>query len=426
MPEKNTLDVAKARLLDLDDPLAGFKTQFHPAGTASQPDIYFLGNSLGLQPVHTKEKLAQVLDDWASLGVESFFHAAEPWMRYHSKLQPILATIVGAEPEEVVVMNQLTVNLHLMMVSFYRPAGKKNKILCEARAFPSDQYALETHLRHYGFDPDKTLVEVTPRAGEHVLRTEDILQAIDEHADELALILLGGIHYYSGQVLDMKTITEAANKKDIRIGFDLAHAAGNIPLQLHNWGVDFACWCNYKYLNAGPGAIGAAFIHRRHHEAHLPRWAGWWGYEESTRFKMEKGFVPMAGAAGWQLSTPSILLYASLQASLDIVEAAGWERIQQKRQRLNDFLWQVLQTATANLGPDELEIITPADPAARGCQVSLLVHKNGRKLFELLSQHHIRTDWREPNVIRLAPVPLYNSYEEVFRFGEVLSQKWNG
>ena len=415
-----------ARQLDASDPLAAFKHQFHPAGTAGQPDIYFLGNSLGLQPVHTREKLGQVLDDWASLGVESFFHATEPWMRYHAKLQPMLATIVGAEPEEVVVMNQLTVNLHLMMVSFYRPSGKRNKILCEARAFPSDQYALETHVRHYGFDPDQTLIEVTPRAGEHVLRTEDILQAIDEHAEELALILLGGIHYYSGQVLDMKTITEAANRKDIRIGFDLAHAAGNIPLQLHDWGVDFACWCNYKYLNAGPGDIGAAFIHRRHHGAHLPRWAGWWGYEESTRFKMEKGFVPMAGASGWQLSTPSILLYASLQASLDIFEAAGWDRIQQKRRELNDFLWMVLRTATAGLEPDQLEIITPDDREARGCQVSLLVHQNGRELFDLLSQNNIRTDWREPNVIRLAPVPLYNSFEEVVRFGEVLSQPWKG
>jgi kynureninase len=408
-----------ARQFDAADPLATFKQEFLPPGTGGTPDIYFLGNSLGLQPRRTREEINKVLDDWATLGVESFFHASEPWMNYHETLQRSLSTIVGAYPDEVVVMNQLTVNLHLMMVSFYQPQGKRRRILCEAKAFPSDQYALETHLRYRQQQPEESILEIAPRAGEHLLRTEDILQAIEDHADEVALILLGGLHYYTGQVLDMKAIAQFAREKGITIGFDLAHAAGNIPLQLHDWGVDFACWCNYKYLNAGPGAMGAAFIHRRHHASQLPRFAGWWGYDEATRFKMEKGFLPMAGAAGWQLSTPAILLYATLRASLQVFEEAGWEKIQEKRKSLNEFLWAVLQDAIGEPDPSVLEILTPTDPAARGCQVSMLVHRNGRSMFDAFTKAGIRTDWREPNVIRLAPVPLYNSYEEVYQFGEI-------
>lgn len=414
------VSLSLAQQLDSEDQLARFKNEFLTPGRSEAADIYFLGNSLGLQPRRTREYLQRVLDDWAELGVESFFHASEPWMNYHEKLAGPLSVIVGAKPQEIVVMNQLTVNIHLMLASFYRPSGKKFKILCEAKAFPSDQYAFETYVKHHGYDPDEAVLEVTPREGEHALRTEDILQVINENKEGIALVLLGGIHYYTGNVLDMQSITKAAHEAGILVGFDLAHAAGNIPLSLHDWGVDFACWCSYKYLNAGPGAIGAAFIHERHHNPQTPRLAGWWGYDAATRFKMEKGFVPMDGAEGWQLSTPSILLYAALHASLDVFMEAGWENIQRKRRSLNDFLWAVLEDALEAVGEDVVEVITPRDPGRRGCQVSLLVHKNGKQLFEELSNHGIRTDWREPNVIRFAPVPLYNSFEEVYRLGEVL------
>lgn len=418
----NSPSLSLAQQLDAEDPLASFKNEFIAPGRDAASDIYFLGNSLGLQPKRTREYLQRVLDDWSSLGVESFFHASEPWMDYHKKLAEPLSVIVGAKESEVVVMNQLTVNLHLMLASFYRPQGRRLRILCEAKAFPSDQYAFETHVRHHGFEPAEAIMEVTPRAGEHLLRSEDILQAIRDNKDEIALVLLGGLHYYTGQVLDMESITREAHAHGIIVGFDLAHAAGNIPLSLHAWGVDFACWCNYKYLNAGPGAVGAAYIHERHHHAGTPRLAGWWGYDAETRFKMEKGFKPMGGAEGWQLSTPAILLYASLHASLDVFMEAGWERVQKKRRLLNDFLWAVLNHAFSGAEPGTHEILTPTDPSWRGCQVSLLVHKEGKQLFEHLSSLGIRTDWREPNVIRFAPVPLYNSFEEVYRLGEVLSR----
>ena len=411
-----------ARQLDAEDPLAASRKEFIAPGTGAVNDIYFLGNSLGLQPRRTRDYIQQVLDDWSSLGVESFFHAREPWMDYHQKLVGPLSVITGSKESEIVVMNQLTVNLHLLLAGFYRPAGKKFRILCEAKAFPSDQYAFETHVRHRGFDPAEAIIEVSPRTGEHLLRTEDVLQAIREHKDELALLLLGGLNYYTGQVLDMEAITREAQHHGILTGFDLAHAVGNISLQLHDWGVDFACWCSYKYLNAGPGAVGGVFIHERHHQAGTPRLAGWWGYEAETRFRMEKGFKPMRGAEGWQLSTPSILLYASLHASLQIFAEAGWNKIQDKRQLLNDFLWAVLGNAFAENTNADVEIITPIDPAWRGCQVSLLLSKNGKLLFDRLSSLGIRTDWREPNVIRFAPVPLYNSFEEVYLLGEAMKE----
>lgn len=416
----NNPSLSLAQQLDAEDPLASFRNEFIAPGRSAARDIYFLGNSLGLQPKRTREYLHRILDDWSSLGVESFFHAAEPWMDYHQKLAEPLAKIVGAKENEVVVMNNLTVNLHLMLASFYRPTGKRNRILCEAKAFPSDQYAFETHVKHHGLAPEEAVLEVSPRVGEHLLRTEDVLQKIRDHKDEIALVLLGGLHYYTGQVLDMEAITREAHSHGIIVGFDLAHAAGNIELKLHAWGVDFACWCNYKYLNAGPGAIGAAFIHERHHRETTPRLAGWWGYDAATRFKMEKGFKPMAGAEGWQLSTPAILLYATLHASLDVFMEAGWEQLNKKRRLLNDFLWSVVTNAFSEAEPGTLEILTPTDPTWRGCQISLLVHKNGKQLFEYLSSVGIRTDWREPNVIRFAPVPLYNSYEEVYRIGEAI------
>lgn len=416
------ISLEAAHLADVQDPLAGMRKQFiiPPHGTDKQ--IYFLGNSLGLQPVRTRTYLDQVLNDWANYGVEAFFHAPDAWMSYHDHFLPTLGTITGAQPHELVVMNQLTVNLQLLLVSFYRPAGKRVKIICEAKAFPSDQYSLETHVRHHGFDPEKTIVEVAPREGEHLLHTEDIVAAIEKNAEETALVLFGGINYYTGQVLDMQAIAAAAHKAGALVGFDLAHAAGNIPLHLHDWNADFACWCTYKYLNSGPGAIGGVFIHERHHQADVPRFAGWWGYDKSTRFLMQKGFVPMAGAEGWQLSTPSLLLYAAHRAALDVVAEAGWDAIQAKREKLTAFLWAILDDVNQTVAGSPVTIITPRDPAQQGSQVSLLMQRNGKNVFDALAAAGIIADWREPDVIRLAPVPLYNTFEEVWRLGHELKK----
>jgi kynureninase len=316
-------------------------------------------------------------------------------------------------------MNQLSVNLHLMMASFYRPYGKRNKILCEAKAFPSDQYAFETHIRYRGLEPGATLIEVNPRDGEHSIRTEDILDAIDKNKNELALVLFSGVNYYTGQVFDIRTITEAAHHHGIVVGFDLAHAAGNISLQLHDWDVDFACWCSYKYLNSGPGAIGGVYIHEKFHtDKNIQRFAGWWGYDKETRFKMEKGFRPIPTAEGWQLSTPSLLLYASHKAALDIFEEAGWENLQAKSLLLSDYLWFVLDEV--NQSSSVFEFITPRKESERGCQVSMLVRQRGREIFNRLTKHEIMADWREPDVIRIAPVPLYNTFQEVWTFGNIM------
>jgi kynureninase len=408
-----------ARQLDNADPLKGYRDQFRIPIHHGQEQAYFLGNSLGLQPVQTKAYLDKVLQQWNDYGVEAFFMGDDPWMDYHAHLQQPLAAIMGTTPEEITVMNQLTVNLHLMMVSFYRPQGDRTKILCEAKAFPSDQYMFETHLKHHGLDPAEHLIEVRPREGEETIRLDDILEAIDRHKDELALVLWGGINYYTGQVFDMHAIADAAHKAGAKVGFDLAHAAGNIPLQLHDWHADFACWCTYKYLNGGPGAVGAAFIHERYHrDDTLQRFAGWWGYEKSTRFRMEQGFRPIASAEGWQLSTPSPLQYACLRASLEVFMEAGWEAIQQKRQKLSAWLWFLLDELLRAVPENPFSVITPR--VEKGCQVSLLMHRNGREVFDALTKEGIITDWREPNVIRLAPVPLYNRFDEVFRFYQTL------
>lgn len=409
-----------ARSLDAADSLAGFREQFIIPEEHGQPQVYFLGNSLGLQPKSTGPYIQKVLGQWAKYGVESFFMGEDPWLNYHDHLVNPLAKIVGAHPAEVVVMNQLTVNLHLLMVSFYRPAGKRVKILCEAKAFPSDQYMLETHIKALGYDPEEVLIEVSPRAGEVTIHQEDILAAIQQTGEELAFILWGGVNYYTGQLFDMEAITRAGHAVGAKVGFDLAHAAGNIELQLHAWNVDFACWCTYKYLNGGPGAIGAAFIHERYHQdKSLHRFAGWWGYEKNTRFKMEKGFVPIETAEGWQLSTPSPILYASLRASLEIFDTAGFDSCLQKAKQMAAYLHFLLeQISEAN--PGKFHILTPAAATARGCQVSLLVKQGGRELFDELSRKGFFVDWREPDVIRLAPVPLYNRYEEIWRFAQVL------
>ncbi|MFM9908581.1 MAG: kynureninase [Chitinophagaceae bacterium] len=412
-----------ARQLDEKDPLKSFREKFILPTAESKQQIYFLGNSLGLQPEATEAALTEILKQWGTYGVEGFFKGEKPWMNYHDQLISPLAEIVGALPIEIVVMNQLTVNLHLMMVSFYRPSGKRRKIICEARAFPSDQYMFETHLKHYGFNPNDELVEVSPRAGEHTIRTEDILESINKHKDELALVFWGGLNYYTGQVFDMQTITIAAQSAGAKVGFDLAHAAGNIPLKLHNWNVDFACWCSYKYLNAGPGAVGGVYIHERYHsDISIQRFAGWWGYNKDTRFNMDKGFNPIRSAEGWQLSTPSMLLFAAQKAALDIFTEAGIDRLHEKRILLNNYLWYVLEEAAKNSDEEIIDVITPREQELHGCQVSILMQKRGREIYEELMKSGIIVDWRQPNVIRLAPVPLYNTFEEVWAFGNCLGK----
>lgn len=421
MLELNSREYAQA--MDFYDPLRKFRKKFIIPVIDGKEQIYFLGNSLGLQPKNTKKEIQKILDQWATYGVEAFFMGNEPWLNYHDQLAKPLSKIVGALPHEVTVMNQLTVNLHLLMVSFYRPAGKRNKILCEAKAFPSDQYMFETHVRHYGLDPEEIIIEVGPREGEHVIRNEDILTAIAQHKDELALVLFSGLNYYNGQVFDMPAITSAAHRAGAKVGFDLAHAAGNIPLELHDWDVDFAAWCNYKYLNSGPGSIAGAYIHERFHkDSELPRYAGWWGYDKATRFKMEKGFRPVQTAEGWQLSTPSLLLYVCHKASLDMFEDAGWKNIQTKARKLNDYLWFLLDEILAELPSKAVELITPHNYTEHGCQVSMLMLRNGREVFDKLTKAGIITDWREPDLIRLAPVALYNTFEEVWQFANTLRE----
>jgi len=416
---ENTIEFAKN--LDIDDPLKDFREKFLIPSINGKEQVYFLGNSLGLQSKNIKEEINKILDQWAGFGVEGFFIGKDRWLDYHDQLTKPLSGIVGAKPDEITVMNQLTVNLHLMMVSFYQPKGKRNKILFEAKAFPSDQYMLETHIRSRGLDPAEVLIEVAPRDAEHVIRNEDITDIIDEHRDELALTLFSGVSYYTGQVYDIKAITEAAHRVGAIAGFDLAHAAGNISLQLHDWNVDFACWCSYKYLNSGPGAMGGVFIHERFHDdKSISRFGGWWGYDKDTRFKMEKGFKPIPTAEGWQISTPSILLYASQKAALQIFEQAGWKELQAKQQTLNNYLWLVLDELNGSLEKKVIEFITPKNSEVISCQVSMLMLKRGKEIFEELGRQGVMVDWREPNVIRMAPVPLYNTFEDVWRFGNII------
>ena len=413
----NTLEFAKE--LDATDPLKHFRDKFYIPIINGNESIYFTGNSLGLQAKTTQNYVLNELEDWASFGVEGHFHARQPWFSYHEMFPQLLTKIVGALPEEIVVMNQLTVNLHLLMASFYQPTKERFKIICEAKAFPSDQYALETQARFHGLDPDEVIIEVTPREGEHHIRTEDIIATIKKHADETALVIFGGVNYYSGQVFDMKTITLAAHDAGAYCGFDLAHAAGNIELHLHYWQVDFACWCSYKYLNSGPGGVAGAFIHKKHTaNKDLKRLAGWWGYEKETRFQMEKGFKPIATAEGWQLSNAPVLSMAAHKASLDIFEEAGIENLISKGQQLSDFLFFIIEELNAASKEKKIEIITPKKE--KGCQVSLLMLEKGKEVFDALKQNGVLADWREPNVIRIAPVPLYNSFEDVWKFGEIV------
>ena len=417
------LTFPSAAALDAADPLAAFRQEFHiPAGPDGRPCAYFCGNSLGLQPTSAAAAVAQELADWARLGVEGHFHGTSPWLHYHETLAEPTARLVGARPLEVVVMNSLTVNLHLLLVSFYRPTATRYKILLEGGAFPSDQYALESQARLHGLDPADALVELLPRPGEHTLRTEDIEARIAELGDSLATVLIGGVNYYTGQAFDMAAIARAGHAAGALVGFDLAHAAGNLPLHLHDWDVDFACWCSYKYLNSGPGGPAGVFVHERFaHRPDLLRLAGWWGHDPADRFQMKKGFRPMPGAAGWQLSNAPILPMAVHRASLALVDrAGGMAALRRKSEQLTAYLEHLIQGL--DLPPDVLEIITPADPAQRGCQLSVLVHRRGRALFDHLAAQGVVADWREPNVIRLAPVPFYNSFADVARAGAALVQ----
>jgi len=412
---------AFAASADEADPLRSFRKQFLFPQHNGRDALYFTGNSLGLQPVTVRKYITEELDAWATFGVEGHFEARRPWYTYHEMFSESSARVVGALPTEVVVMNQLTVNLHLLLVSFYRPSGKRRKILFEHKPFPSDHYAFESQARLHDLDPLDVLVEMQPRAGEWNLRTEDILARIADLGDELACVCFGGVNYFTGQVFDMSAITLAAHAVGATCGFDLAHAAGNVPVSLHEWGADFACWCSYKYLNSGPGGVSGAFIHERHHHNRdLVRLAGWWGHNKHTRFEMEPGFDPIPTAEGWQLSNAPVLSMAAHRAALDLFDEAGMIRLRQKSVLLTGYLDYVLGVVKDKTGV-ALEVITPSDPDARGCQLSVVLPGQSRSVVDKLMDGGAVVDWREPNVIRVAPVPLYNSFEDIHSFGELLT-----
>lgn len=416
---ENTLSFAKQ--LDEHDELRSFREKFYFPQHEGKNCIYLTGNSLGLQPRSTQAYVQQELNDWANMGVEGHFTSKHPWLSYHEMFPSLLSEIVGCKENEIVVMNQLTVNLHLLLVSFYRPTSQKYKVICEEKAFPSDQYALESQVRYHGFDPKDAIIEVKPRAGEHTLRTSDIIDVINEHKDQLALVMFGGVNYYTGQLFDIKKITEAAHAVNVIAGFDLAHAAGNVELKLHEWNVDFACWCSYKYLNSGPGGVAGVYIHEKHAKnKSIPRFAGWWGYTKETRFKMEKGFEAIPTAEGWQLSNAPVLSMAAHKASLDVFAEAGMDKLHTKRKLLTAFLHFVLNDINARQEKKIINVITPSNPDERGCQVSILMMAKGKEVFNALTKQGVIADWREPNVIRVAPVPLYNSYEDVWKFGSII------
>jgi len=405
-----------ALMLDSEDELRKYKNQFHiPLQKNGKEHIYFCGNSLGLQPKITKEFINQEINDWANLGVEGHTNASNPWLPYHEFLSKSYAKIVGAKKTEVVAMNTLTVNLHLMMVSFYRPTSKRFKIVIEGDAFPSDIYAIESQIKFHGFKIQEALIKLKPNKGESTLKTEDITKLINDQGDDIALIILGGVNYYTGQVFDFKSITKIAQKKNILVGFDLAHAVGNVNLELHKWNVDFAVWCSYKYLNSGPGSIGGAFVHKKHHNKNLPRFCGWWGHNKKDRFKMPSQFNPIKSAEGWQLSNPPILSLAAVRASLSIFDKVGMQKLIKKSKNMNSYLLFLLDKIPNN----QIKIITPKNS---GCQISIKVKSKEKNLFERITKSGIIADWREPDVIRIAPVPLYNSYIDIYRFYEIFKK----
>ncbi|MDP1800656.1 MAG: kynureninase [Bacteroidota bacterium] len=414
---ENTL--AFAQNADKEDALKTYRDKFFLPQHNGHDVVYFTGNSLGLQPKTTQSYLQQELNDWAKFGVEGHFLAKNPWLSYHELLTDKMAKVVGALPKETVMMNQLTVNLHLLMVSFYRPTKTRFKILCETKAFPSDQYALQSQLKFHGYSVEDALIEIEPRKGEYHIRNEDIYEAIEKNKDTLALIMIGGVNYFSGQVFDMKAITEAGHKAGAIVGFDLAHAAGNLKLELHNWGVDFAAWCSYKYLNSGPGAVAGAFVHEKHlKNTDLPQFAGWWGHEKETRFLMDKTFVPMQTAERWQMSNAPVLSMAACRASLDIFDEVGMDKLNEKSKKLTAYLEFVVEEVNKKKN-NCLQIITPKEN--RGCQLSIVANGYGKPLYNQLIESGVIPDWREPNVIRCAPVPLYNSFVDVHRFGSILT-----
>jgi kynureninase len=418
LQKKSMIDPTLEYALEQDksDVLAGFRDCFYIPCVNDTPSVYLCGNSLGLMPKQTREYVEQELEDWQKLGVEGHLHARTPWLPYHEFLSPSMAEVVGAMPSEVVVMNSLTVNLHLMMVSFYRPSGKRNKILLDYSPFPSDRYAVASQLRFHGYNPDSNLIELAPAAGSDYVSLESIQKILDEQGDEIALVLIGGVNYYTGQAYDIAAITHMCHASGCLVGFDLAHAAGNLLLSLHDDGPDFACWCTYKYLNSGPGSLSACFIHERHHgRSDLPRFEGWWGHDKQRRFLMEDRFMPIHTAEAWQLSNPPILSMAAIRSSLDLFAKAGMPALREKSVRLTGFLLRLLQ----ELGEDTCRVITPLNVLERGCQVSIQMRRPDKRLFEFLSGEGVIADWREPDVIRVAPVPLYNTFEDVWRFYQI-------
>ena len=416
--------LAFAKQMDEQDPLSAIRNEYHiPKQSNGEDEIYLCGNSLGLQPKRTEQYLSYELSQWQKLGVKGHFSGDYPWMPYHEFLTEGFAELVGAKNSEVVAMNSLTANLHFMMVSFYRPTQKRHKILIEDHAFPSDHYAVESQIKFHGFDPEQSMLLIKPREGESTFRTEDILKVIEEQGDSIALILLPGVQYYTGQVFDMQAITKAGHDKGCQVGFDLAHASGNIEMQLHDWQVDFACWCNYKYLNSGAGSVAGCFVHETHHKnKDLPRFAGWWGHNKQTRFKMDNQFDPTESVEAWQLSNQPILSLAAIRASLDTIkQAGGISALRKKSLLLTGYLRFLLNQ---ELG-DDIKILTPENEAEHGCQLSLTVDTHGldgKVVFERIEKAGVTGDWRYPNVIRVAPVPQYNSFEDCYHFVQILKQ----
>ena len=414
--------LSEAKKRDAQDPLSGFRDRFHMPRHGDGEVLYFTGNSLGLQPVEASAFIEGELEDWRKLGVEGHFHGRRPWVDYHSYAAEDLAHIVGAEPQEVVAMNALTVNLHLLLISFYRPEGRRTKLMIEQGAFPSDRYAALSQMRLHGIDPEDNLIELAPRQGEHTLRVEDIEARIAEEGDALACVMLCGVQYYTGQWMPMERITAAAHAAGATCGFDLAHAVGNVPMKLHDWNVDFACWCGYKYLNGGPGCTAGAFVHNRHaNRPDLPRLEGWWGHSASRRFLMEPDFDLMPGAEGWQTSNAPVLNMAAMLASLAEFRKAGMDRLRTKSVAMTGFLERGIKSVAEATGAN-LEILTPEAPEHRGCQISVVAHGHGKPLFDHLTKQGVVADWREPSVIRLAPVPLYNRFSDVARFLVILDE----
>ena len=419
MNYENTLAYASAQ--DKQDPLAIFRDKFHHPVIDGKQVLYFTGNSLGLMPKSARDYVNKELDEWSQWGVEGHFLSKNPWVSYHEILTPASARLVGAKESEVVCMGSLTNNLHLLFVSFYKPTPKRFKIISEAKMFPSDRYLLETQVRHHGLEPDDAIIEVAPREGEHLIREEDIIAAIEEHSDELALVFFGGMNYFTGQLFDMEKLTQVAHKHGAIAGFDLAHAAGNVPLEMHKWGVDFAAWCTYKYINSSAGNVAGLFVHERHgNDTTINRFGGWWGHNKERRFLMENTFDPMKGAEGWQLSNAPVMGMAILKASLDIFDEAGIHNLRTKSVKLTGYLEYIFNQVVNKFPHFQLKIITPSDPSRRGAQLSIKLIGTDKRFFDQLTQAGVITDFRSPDVIRLAPAPLYNSFEDVYQFGQTL------